>query len=179
MQWIYQNDPAGNATTGLLQRYFESPERPFRSSPMAASYFSGWLPMGKWFVGQRNGAHEIYRVLTDGSSDERLTSTGAYEPGRNAYRIANGSPSARIEAAAGLARPNGEKAHGITSDEGSCVWQISPDGRPIVFVSVPPDTKGCNDRMDQVVLRTMMVPEQNGMPSLIRTGLRICCAQRA
>jgi Tol biopolymer transport system component len=153
-------------------------------TPTAPSYFHGWSPDGRWlaFVGQRNGAYEIYRVAAEGGPEERLTSIGAYDDGPEYspdgkwiyFNSDRGGGWNLWRMPAEGAGPKDEKAERITNDE----WEdwfphISPDGKQIIFLSFPPGTKGHNDRMDGVVLRMMAVPQQNGKASPIRTVLKI------
>jgi TolB protein len=147
-------------------------------TPAAPSYFHGWSPDGKWlaFVGQRAGKFELFRVGVGGGAEERLTSAGAYDDGPEyspdgkwIYFNSDRSGAWDIwRMPSSGAGPNDAKAERVTSDELEDWFpHISPDGKRMIFLSFPPGTKGHNDIIEGVVLRTMAAPGSKLQPGKI------------
>jgi len=147
-------------------------------TPSSPSYFHGWSPDGKWlaFVGARNNRYGLYRVSSDGGPEEQLTSNGEYDDGpeytpagdwiyfnskRNgAWDIWRMPP--------GGAGPNDVRAVQVTSDELEDWFpHISPDGKWIVFLSLPKGTLNHDVKLSGVKLRMVAAPgSQVGAPAI-------------
>ncbi len=139
-------------------------------TPVAtASYFHGWSPDSKWlaFVGQRNGAFELYRVAAAGGPEQRLTSHGGYDDGPDyspdgkwIYFNSNRSGGWDIWRIPPDGAGEGDaKAERVTSDELEDWFpHVSPDGKWIVFLSFPKGTENHNGKMAGVQLRLIPTP---------------------
>lgn len=134
----------------------------------APSYFHGWSPDGKYlaYVAQRDGKFSLFRVLSAGGEEERLTSKSPddgpdYSPdGKWIYFNSQRSGDWDIwRIPAQGAGPGDARAECVTSDE-LADWfpHPSPDGKWMLVFSFPKGTPGHNGRMEGVQLRLFPLP---------------------
>lgn len=135
------------------------------------SYFHGWSPDGKFlsFVANRDKKqYDLYRVPVEGGVEERLTTHPAHEDGTdyspdgkwiyfNSDRASGEGDIWRMPATG--AGPEDRQAQRITSDAPEDWFpHPSPDGRQLLFLSLPDGTVGHNDRDLRVQLRMIQLP---------------------
>lgn len=115
-------------------------------TPRGPSYLHGWSPDGRWLVytGGRDGNYDIYKIRTDGRSDEvRLTEHAALDDGaefapdgRTVYF--NSARSGRMQIWRMGADGKGQAA--VTDDEfNNWFPHVSPDGSQMVYLAYGPD----------------------------------------
>jgi Tol biopolymer transport system component len=142
-------------------------------TPKAPSYFHGWSHDGRFlaFVAERgDGKYELYRVPSEGGTEERLTTAGGYDDGpeyspdgRWIYFNSNRGGRWNVW----RMPPDGagaldQRAEQVTRDEPEDWFpHISPDGQWMVWLSFPPGTEGHNDRMPGMQLRLARTPGAN------------------
>lgn len=136
----------------------------------APSYFHGWSPDGRYvaIVANRDGRqYDLYRVPAAGGPEERLTFDSAHDDGPdyspdgrwiyfNSGR-GGGSHIWRMPAeGAGVADRNAERITGDDRED----WfpHPSPDGKSLIFLSLPHGTEGHNERGLRVQLRIIALP---------------------
>jgi TolB protein len=141
------------------------------------SYFHGFSPDGKWmaFCAQRDNNFDIYRIPTEGGTEERLTSHPGYDDGSEyspdgkwIYFNSNRTGSWDIwRMPANGAGPGDAKAEQVTSDEMEDWFpHLSPDGKWLVLISFE---KGIPNHPanKNVILRIMPAPGAHpGKPEL-------------
>ncbi len=132
------------------------------------SYFHGWSPDGKYlsYVGQREGKFTLFRMLSTGGPEERLTSKSFddgpdYSPdGKWIYFNSNRSGDWDIwRIPANGAGPGDAQAEPVVTDE-LADWfpHPSPNGKWMLVFSFPKGTEGHNGRMPGVQLRLFPLP---------------------
>jgi Tol biopolymer transport system component len=137
----------------------------------APSYFHGWSPDGKFlsFVANRDKKqYDLYRVPVEGGAEERLTVDPGHEDGTdyspdgkwiyfNSDRAGGENDIWRMPATG--AGPDDRLAQRVTNDAPEDWFpHPSPDGRTLLFLSLPDGTVGHNDRNLQVQFRTIPMP---------------------
>ncbi len=132
------------------------------------SYFHAFSPDGRWLaiVAQRDNNFDLFRLPAEGGNQERLTSSPGYDDGPDyspdekwIYFNSNRSGGWKIwRMPAGGAGANDEKAQQITNDEQEDWFpHCSPDGKWLVFLTLPKGTANHNGHMD-VQLRMIQLP---------------------
>jgi len=136
----------------------------------APSYFHGWSPDGRYlsFVANRDGKQfDLYRVRAAGGGEERLTSDPAYDDGTDYspdgkwiyFNSDRGGGWNIWRMPANGAGPNDQGAQRVTDDDLEDWFpHPSPDGKVLLFLSLPQGTKGHGDRGLQVQLRSIPMP---------------------
>lgn len=139
--------------------------------PETPSYFHAFSPDGKYlsFVSRRNGNFDLFRVPTDGGTQEQLTSNPGYDDGPDyspdgRWIYFNSNRSGKWEVwrmPADGAGPEDKSAQQITQDDlENWFPHCSPDGKWIVFLSFPRGTETHNDRLPGVRLRLIPMPSE-------------------
>ena len=120
---------------------------PMQITPTGPSYLHGWSPDGKWltFTGERNNEFDIYKVLSKGGKEIRLTDAAGLDDGSEyspdgKYIYFNSVRSGSMQ----LWRMNadGSNQTQLTNDDyNNWFAHISPDGKWIVCLSFGKDVK--------------------------------------
>jgi len=136
---------------------------PKQITPKGPSYLHGWSPDGKdlVFCGERNGEFDVYKVLSMGGAETRLTNTPGlddgpeYSPdGKYIYFNSVRSGSMQIW----RMKPDGSGQEQVTNDRfNNWFPHISPDGNWIVFISFLPEevVPGMHPPYKHVYIRLM------------------------
>lgn len=139
--------------------------KPKRITPTGPSYLHGWSPDRKWltFTGGRNGVYDIYKIASDGNSEEiKLTNESTLDDGSEyspdgKYIYFNSARTGSMEL--WRMKPDGSAQEQLTDDHlQNWFPHISPDGKSIVFLSYLPEVDASDHPFyKQVYLRTMPV----------------------
>ena len=143
--------------------------------PETPSYFHAFSPDGKYlaFVAQRDGNFDLFRVPTQGGTQERLTSSPGYDDGPDyspdgkwIYFNSNRSGKWAVwRMPSEGAGQNDSRAEQITfEDVEDWFPHCSPDGKHLVFVTFPKGTETHNGRMPGVQLRMIPLPGDRVQP---------------
>lgn len=155
----------------------------------APSYFHGWSPDGRYlsYVANRDGKqYDVYRVPVAGGAEERLTFDPAYDDGPDYspdgkwiyFNSDRGGAWNIWRMPADGAGPEDRRAERIT-DDALEDWfpHPSPDGRLLLFLSLPAGTKGHNDRALRVQLRTITTAGDRHVPVPPRVVIEVTGGQ--
>jgi TolB protein len=168
-----QHTPAKGSQVYVSMAEGTSPQMVTANIP---SYFHGWSPDGRWlaFVGERGGNFDIYRVSSNGGTEERLTSSTGFDDGPDyspdgKWIYINTDRSGGWDIYRFPAEGAGEndgKAERVTGDTGEDWFpHPSPDGKRMVFLTFPPGTKG-HDFKTAVQLRMIPLPASDAQAQL-------------
>ena len=129
-------------------------------TPLAPSYWHGWLPDGKTlaYCAERNGQFDIYTIPAAGGEEQRLTTAPGlddgpeYSPdGKYIYFNSDRTGTMQIW----RMHPDGSEQEPVVADEyNNWFAHPSPDGKWIIFLSYAKNVKGHPANQD-VMLRLM------------------------
>jgi TolB protein len=145
---------------------------PTRVTLWGPSYLHGWSPDGKYltYTAERNGNYDIYKILTKGGKEIRLTDAEGLDDGSEyspdgKFIYFNSVRTGYMQL--WRMKPDGSREEQLTFDEyNNWFPHISPDGQWIVFLSFMKDVDpGDHPFYKHVYLR--MIPAGGGKPKVV------------
>jgi Tol biopolymer transport system component len=145
---------------------------PKQITPTGPSYLHGWSPDGRYltFTGKRNNEFDIYKVLSNGGEEIRLTDSPGLDDGSEyspdgRYIYFNSVRSGTMQL--WRMKTDGSEQEPLTKDEyNNWFPHVSPDGKWIVFLSFLKDIKPDDHPFYKHVYLRMM-PVDGGAPKVI------------
>ncbi|GAC1590018.1 MAG: SMP-30/gluconolactonase/LRE family protein [Ginsengibacter sp.] len=146
---------------------------PKQVTPKGPSYLHGWSPDGKYlvFCGERNGNFDVYKIPSDGGTEQRLTDTPGLDDGPEytpdgKYIYFNSVRSGMMQI--WRMHPDGTNQEQITNDDfNNWFAHISPDGKSMVFLSFLKEEVQPGDHPPYKHVYIRYMPISGGTPKVI------------